>query len=115
MAKSAADTTYGWITKQSEKALLTHVAVRFRSGWRTSTAGPEFWEAALDYTCQLMEAMEPQAAGGFDFVSVGGRPVVVDVNTGRFNAAHYWKLFKAHHAPQVCCNEAPALAIQGRA
>lgn len=35
-------------------------------------------------------------------LAVGGKPVLTDVNTGRFNGAHSPKLFMELYAPEVC-------------
>ena len=42
-----------------------------------------------------------QSAGGFDFLSVDGVPVLSDVNTARFNGAHQPKLFVEAYAPDA--------------
>lgn len=42
---------------------------------------------------------KPRGMGGFDALSVGGKPVLVDVNAGRWTGAHPALLFRAQYAP----------------
>jgi hypothetical protein len=56
---------------------------------------------AIKITQDLIRHMQPMGPGGFDFLSVAGKPVLADVNTGRFNGAHSPKLFVEMYAPQV--------------
>mmetsp|Transcript_3495 Transcript_3495/g.5450 ORF Transcript_3495/g.5450 Transcript_3495/m.5450 type:complete len:453 (-) Transcript_3495:137-1495(-) len=51
-------------------------------------------EIALD----IIGAIHPQGPGGFDFLFVGGKPFVVDNNSGRFNAGQYPKAFHMQYA-----------------
>jgi len=55
------------------------------------------------FTCRYMNTfiqyIKPKGPGGVDFLSVKGLPVLSDINTGRFNGAHFPKLFVTRHAP----------------
>jgi hypothetical protein len=56
-------------------------------GWRESQAPKPFQEKVLEMTEKLMRLTQPKGPGGYDFLSVNGKPVLSDVNTGRFNGA----------------------------
>lgn len=71
------------------------------SGWRPSVVSKTYQHAATMMTQEILRTMKPRGPGGFDFLSVGGKPVLTDVNTGRFNGAHSPKLFVELYAPQV--------------
>eukprot|EP00301_Raphidiophrys_heterophryoidea_P022252 c6454_g1_i1.p1 GENE.c6454_g1_i1~~c6454_g1_i1.p1 ORF type:complete len:531 (+),score=60.06 c6454_g1_i1:212-1804(+) len=68
-------------------------------GWRTSSTSREFQEEAVRVMKKFISHTNPCGAGGVDFLSVAGKPVLVDINTGRFNGAHAPKLFQQMYAP----------------
>ncbi|EGD83405.1 hypothetical protein, variant [Salpingoeca rosetta] len=68
-------------------------------GWRASVTAPAFQQICMDATQAILGATSPTGPGGFDFLSVGGNPVLTDVNTGRFNGAHFPKLFLEANSP----------------
>jgi hypothetical protein len=70
-------------------------------GWRVSKASAQFEAECRRVLESLLDGMAPQACGGIDFVSVRGKPVLLDINTGRFNGAHFALLFKEMHAPHA--------------
>eukprot|EP00056_Hartaetosiga_gracilis_P005169 m.82069 g.82069 ORF g.82069 m.82069 type:complete len:1309 (-) comp12075_c2_seq1:42-3968(-) len=63
------------------------------SGWRKSQTSKNFTETCIRATKKILKAFKPRGPGGFDFLSVDGIPYLTDVNTGRFNGAHYPKMF----------------------
>jgi len=69
------------------------------AGWRKSQAPKSFQEITLRDVRHIIKAIQPKGPGGFDFLSVGGAPLLSDVNTGRFNGAHFPKLFVEMYAP----------------
>jgi hypothetical protein len=62
-------------------------------GWRPSTVSEDFRREALTMVHGLLNAFRPKGPGGFDFLSVGGKPYLTDINCGRFNGGHYPKVF----------------------
>eukprot|EP00960_Hanusia_phi_P000025 502-Hanusia_phi.AAC.2 len=81
-------------------------------GWRKSEATKVFQKTANRYMQNLIQATKPRGPGGVDFLSVNGLPVLSDINTARFNGAHFPKLFQARYAPDssfYCWKTAPAL------
>ncbi|EKX41719.1 hypothetical protein GUITHDRAFT_74499 [Guillardia theta CCMP2712] len=81
-------------------------------GWRKSGATKVFQKTANRYMQNVIQATKPRGPGGVDFLSVNGLPVLSDINTGRFNGAHFPKLFQARYAPDssfYCWKTAPAL------
>ena len=61
-----------------------------------------FQVTAMKATEAVLKLIAPKGPGGFDFLSVKGKPVLTDVNTGRFNGAHPPKLFVDLYAPGKC-------------
>ena len=70
------------------------------TGWSRTAVSQEFQDEAARAMTAFLAAATPTGAGGVDFLSVDGKPLLTDINTGRFNGAHPSKLFhKAHAAP----------------
>lgn len=65
-----------------------------RSPSRTSR---EFQEDATGMARRILRFLRPHGPGGFDFLSVGGKPILVDPNIGRFTGAHPAKMFVERH------------------
>ena len=63
------------------------------AGWRRSQASKVFQQTCTRAMTKILKALKPKGPGGFDFLSVEGLPFLTDVNTGRFNGAHYPKVF----------------------
>lgn len=74
------------------------------AGWRQSLVPKAFQVTATKTVEALLRKIKPRGPGGFDFLSVKGKPVLTDVNTGRFNGAH---------APKVRVLGAVAVIVQG--
>ncbi len=70
-------------------------------GWRLSRAPLYIQHIAAHWTQRIVDAIRPAGLGGFDYLISGNRPMIVDVNTGRFNGAHVPKLFRDMHAPHM--------------
>ena len=68
-------------------------------GWRRSRASKAFQKTVFKSTEKIIKAMSPNGPGGFDFLSVDGLAFLSDINTGRFNGAHFPKLFREMYAP----------------
>eukprot|EP01041_Mallomonas_annulata_P005139 gene5139-10274_t len=62
-------------------------------GWRESVVSSDFANEVYSITNKLLKYTLPQGPGGYDFLSVDGKPILVDINTGRFNGAHQPKIF----------------------
>src|SRR3546814_5015754 len=56
--------------------------------FRSSVVSDEFRREVDRITRTIIEYTSPQGPGGYDYLSVDGRPVLNDINTGRFNGAH---------------------------
>jgi hypothetical protein len=69
------------------------------TGWGRTAVSQEFQDEAARAMTAYLEYSQPNGAGGVDFLSVGGKPLLTDINTGRFNGAHPAKLFHEAHAP----------------
>ena len=70
------------------------------SGWQRTCVSREFQAEAERAMTKFLEYAHPTGAGGVDFLSVDGKPLLTDINTGRFNGAHPSKLFHEAHAPE---------------
>ena len=68
-------------------------------GWRRSKASKSFQATCSRAIAKILKGIKPCGPGGFDFLSVENVPYLTDVNTGRFNGAHYPKLFLEQYAP----------------
>ncbi len=68
-------------------------------GWQRTAVSQEFQDEADRAMRKFIEYAQPTGAGGVDFLSVNGKPLLTDINTGRFNGAHPSKLFHEAHAP----------------
>lgn len=53
----------------------------------------DFERKSLSTLRSMLDVMQPEGPGGIDYLSVHGQPVLVDINTGRFNGCHFPKLF----------------------
>lgn len=70
------------------------------TGWSRTAVSEEFQREAARAMTAFLHVAAPTGAGGVDFLSVDGKPLLTDINTGRFNGAHPSKLFhQAHAAP----------------
>jgi len=69
------------------------------SGWKSTTVSPQFQARGTEVVQTLLASLRPQGAGGVDFLSVEGEPVLTDINFARFNGCHPPKLFLEQHAP----------------
>ena len=68
------------------------------SGWSRTAVSEDFQREAVRAMTAFLEHAQPTGAGGVDFLSVDGKPLLTDINTGRFNGAHPSKLFHQAHA-----------------
>lgn len=66
-----------------------------------SATSLEFQHELLEMAKRVVRRLAPQGPGGFDFLSVRGKPVLVDPNVGRFTGAHPAKIFRALYAPKM--------------
>ena len=69
------------------------------TGWSRTAVSQEFQDESARVMTAYLEYSQPNGAGGVDFLSVDGKPLLTDINTGRFNGAHPAKLFHEAHAP----------------
>jgi hypothetical protein len=68
-------------------------------GWQKTAVSDSFVDESMRVMHKFLQHAQPAAAGGVDFLSVAGRPLLTDMNTGRFNGAHPSKVFFQAHAP----------------
>jgi beta-aspartyl-dipeptidase (metallo-type) len=98
-----------------EHTLVDQIMVGTRyMGWRESEVSPEFAQQAVTIIKKVVSYIKPSGPGGFDFLSVGGQPILSDVNTARFNGAHQPKLFADMWAPDahwMCRKYKPAKTL----
>lgn len=66
-----------------------------------STTSSEFQQELLEMTKRILQWLKPRGPGGFDFLSVNGKPVLIDPNVGRFTGAHPAKIFRSLYAPRM--------------
>lgn len=71
-------------------------------GWQRTAVSQSFQTEAERVMSKFLDYAQPSGAGGVDFLSVDGKPLLTDINTGRFNGAHPAKLFHEAHAPDDC-------------
>jgi hypothetical protein len=72
------------------------------AGWRVSHVSESFAKSADRYLQTFIRHINPKGPGGVDFLSVKGLPVLADINTGRFNGAHFPKLFISRWSEGSC-------------
>ncbi|MBM3257421.1 MAG: hypothetical protein FJY98_03825 [Candidatus Liptonbacteria bacterium] len=58
-----------------------------------------FQQELRDMAQCVLSHLKPKGPGGFDFLSVGGKPVLIDPNVGRFTGAHPALIFRNLYAP----------------
>jgi hypothetical protein len=83
-------------------------------GWRKSEVSKTFQKTADRYMQTFIQHIKPKGPGGVDFLSVKGLPILSDINTGRFNGAHFPKLFVNRNAPGsdfFCWKAAPSSVV----
>lgn len=68
-------------------------------GWSRTIVSQGFQDEAARVMEKFMTFAKPRGAGGVDFLSVNGLPLLTDINSGRFNGAHPAKLFHKMYAP----------------
>lgn len=73
--------------------------VAFAGNIGPSRTPHRFQRELVSQARRVLAALRPQGPGGFDFLSVGGRPVLVDPNLGRLTGAHPPRMFMETHAP----------------
>ena len=69
-------------------------------GWRKYAGRKSIKENIQQRSNTLIKKMGAQCAGGFDFVTSGGKSFLIDNNLGRFNASHFARLFRESYSPQ---------------
>eukprot|EP00658_Telonema_sp_P-2_P000123 TRINITY_DN1003_c0_g1_i5.p1 TRINITY_DN1003_c0_g1~~TRINITY_DN1003_c0_g1_i5.p1 ORF type:complete len:706 (-),score=134.14 TRINITY_DN1003_c0_g1_i5:369-2486(-) len=69
------------------------------TGWRASSVSDHFAGHCWRVVRTLLDELKPKAAGGVDFLSVNGAPMLTDINFSRFNGCHFPKLFLELYAP----------------
>lgn len=77
----------------------TFKGVAYEGNIMPSATSPEFQKEVLEMTKRMIRWLKPHGPGGFDFLSVQGKPVLVDPNVGRFTGAHPAKIFRILYAP----------------
>ena len=65
----------------------------------TADLCPRMEEEILEMTERILAWLKPKGPGGLDFLSVQGRPVLIDPNIGRFTGVHPARLFAGLYAP----------------
>lgn len=73
--------------------------VAFAGNAHPSETSERFQQDMLVQTRAALNAIAPTGPGGFDFLSVKRKPVLVDPNLGRLTGAHPVRLFAHHRAP----------------
>jgi hypothetical protein len=68
-------------------------------GWQRTAVSEDFQREATRAMSAFLAHASPTSAGGVDFLSVDGKPFLVDINSGRFNGAHPPRLFHQAHGP----------------
>lgn len=99
----------GGVTDQTFKG------VAYEGNVVPSATSPKFQKELLEMARRIILWLQPRGPGGFDFLSVQGRPVLVDPNVGRFTGAHPAKIFRALYAPRMpfaCWKVDPAKEIE---
>jgi len=84
------------------KVLIDQIMVSTESkGHRRTYAPKVFQKTAMLNVNTLISGMKPKGPGGFEFLSVGGHPVLTSVNAGSFTASHIPKIFQQTYAPNM--------------
>lgn len=86
---------FGAVTDQALKG------ESFEGNMAPSITSKAFQKEMLEVAEKVLRWLKPQGPGGFDFLSVEGRPVLIDPNVGRFTGAHPAKIFQGLYAPGV--------------
>ncbi|CAE8627654.1 unnamed protein product [Polarella glacialis] len=68
-------------------------------GWSRTKVSESFAEESIRAMKAFVDFTQPTGAGGVDFLSSKGRPMLVDINSARFTGAHPAKLLFEEHAP----------------
>jgi len=76
--------------------------VAFAGNISPSATSRQFQDEVHFMTREIVAAIKPKGPGGLDFLSVDGRPVLVDPNIGRITAAHPAINFRNLYAPDAC-------------
>lgn len=93
----------------------TFKGVAYEGNTMPSATSYEFQKGLLTMAGRVLRWLKPQGPGGFDFLSVDGRPVLVDPNVGRFTGAHPARIFGGLYAPQrpfVCWKVEPKRCVE---
>eukprot|EP00003_Mantamonas_plastica_P026614 TRINITY_DN549_c0_g1_i12.p1 TRINITY_DN549_c0_g1~~TRINITY_DN549_c0_g1_i12.p1 ORF type:complete len:2034 (-),score=774.81 TRINITY_DN549_c0_g1_i12:60-6089(-) len=63
------------------------------AGWRPSEVSEKVKERCVRTAQGLLKRIKPNGPGGVDFLISHDQPLLSDINTGRFNGAHFPKTF----------------------
>jgi hypothetical protein len=59
-------------------------------------------DSLLRVSQKLLNKINPQGMGGFDFIIVNDEPVLIDINLGRITGVHpFWSFCFKHNLPQI--------------
>lgn len=67
-----------------------------------SSRNASFQEEFAAMSRRILDWAKPAGPGGFDVLSVNGKPVLIDINLGRWTGAHPGVLFQGRYAPGSC-------------
>lgn len=80
-------------------------------GLRNCTLPPAFKDTITKWSTDIVEAMNPNGAGTFNFMSINGEPMLVDASPGGLSMEHFTRMFINFHAPGMsfsCWNLRPS-------